>query len=269
MICFPHAKINLGLTVINKRPDGYHNLETIFYPIQLKEALEIVPAQEFHFRQSGLEISGTAEENLVVRAYNLLKREFPCIGEVEIILHKAIPMGAGLGGGSSDAAEALLVLDRLFDLKLSQSRLTALALELGSDCPFFLQSGACFATGRGEILKPVSVDLSPYVIMLVHPETIINTSWAFAHIIPSEQSADLLQIIQKPLESWSNLLKNDFEIPVFNTYPQLAEVKIKLYETGALYASMTGSGSTIFGIFKKGKLPELSFSNARTTTIEG
>jgi 4-diphosphocytidyl-2-C-methyl-D-erythritol kinase len=268
MISFPHAKINLGLTVLNKRTDGFHNLETIFYPIPLKEILEIVPSPEFSFRPSGLKISGNTRDNLVVRAYDLLKREFSVIGAVEINLHKAIPMGAGLGGGSSDAAETLLVLDRLFNLKISQTLLNSLAIELGSDCPFFLQPFACHASGRGEHLKPVAIDLSSYSILLVHPEIVIKTAWAFANINPEKKVIDLIKIIQKPVENWKNLLVNDFEKPIFKAYEQLKEIKQKLYDTGAVYASMTGSGSTIFGIFRKGDLPDLAFLGASVQKID-
>jgi 4-diphosphocytidyl-2-C-methyl-D-erythritol kinase len=269
MIRFPHAKINLGLAVIDKRPDGFHNLETIFYPIPLKEVLEIVPSSEFSFIQSGLKIKGTAGENLVVRAYNLLKSEFSAVESVDIILHKAIPMGAGLGGGSSDAAETLLALDKMFNLKISPVRLNSLALQLGSDCPFFLQSKPVFASGRGENLKPVSIDLSSYTLLLVHPGQKIDTAWAYSKVIPGKQALDLMEIIQKPVDTWKTLLKNDFETPVFNSHPQLRMIKEKLYDSGAIYASMTGSGSTIFGIFHKGKLPELTFHQADISTVAG
>lgn len=267
MISFPHAKINLGLSILSKRPDGFHNLETIFYPLPIRDVLEIVPAEETRFFPRGLEIPGERDENLVLRAYHLLKEKFPQTAALEIHLYKAIPMGAGLGGGSSDAAELLLLMNQFFELKISGGDLHAYALELGSDCPFFMQSAPCFVTGRGEILEPVPLDLSGYSFLLVHPGIRVETAWAFSKIKPAWPDYDLRKSILKPVYTWPGIIKNDFEKPVFNAHPSLKKIKEQLYTAGALYASMTGSGSTIFGIFNKGTLPVMDIENAVQTRI--
>ena len=267
MIAFPHAKINLGLSITSKRPDGFHNLETIFYPIPLREAVEIVPSPEPRFFPTGLEVPGKGVDNLVMRAYQLLKKNFPKTGPLDIHLHKAIPLGSGLGGGSSDAAAVLQLINRYFNLEISSSRLDGYALELGSDCPFFMQSSPCFATGRGEILEPVSLDLSGYSLLLIHPEIRIETAWAFSAVKPGAPPSDLKKSILGPVESWVATIRNDFEEPVFQVHPSLQKIKKKLYAAGALYASMTGSGSTIYGVFKKGALPVIDVENAKQTFI--
>ncbi len=268
MISFPHAKINIGLSIVSKRPDGYHNLETVFYPLPLRDALEIIPSEEIKFIQSGLKIPGRDTDNLVIHAYNLLKREYPQIKPLEIHLLKAIPIGAGLGGGSSDAAVIIRLINKLFNLRISGEEMNQYALELGSDCPFFMQDAPCFAEGRGEILKPVRLDLSEYSFLLVHSEIRIGTAWAYSRIQTSRPKYDLTKSIQQPVHDWMNIIQNDFEIPVFKGYPELLKIKEKLYEHGAVYAAMTGSGSTIFGIFKKSVLP-ISFEveNASLTII--
>jgi 4-diphosphocytidyl-2-C-methyl-D-erythritol kinase len=267
MIVFPHAKINLGLSIISKRPDGFHNLETVFYPISLRDALEIVPSNEDKFFQTGLEIPGKQEENLVLTACRLLAKNHPQIKPLELHLHKNIPLGAGLGGGSSDAASAIQLINHFCDLKISSGELSAYALEIGSDCPFFLQSAPCFATGRGEILEPLVLDISNYSLLLVHPEILINTAWAFSKMRPSLPKYNLKKSISKPVQDWINTIFNDFELPVFETYPQLQIIKNKLYNAGAIYASMTGSGSTIYGIFAKSSVPDISFENASQSVI--
>ena len=267
MIAFPHAKINLGLSITSKRPDGFHNLETIFYPIPLREVVEIVPSPEPRFVPTGLEVPGKGVDNLVMRAYQLLKKNFPKTGPLDIHLHKAIPLGSGLGGGSSDAAAVLQLINRYFNLEISSSRLYGYALELGSDCPFFMQSSPCFASGRGEILEPVSLDLSGYSLLLIHPEIRIETAWAFSAVKPGAPSSNLKKSILGPVESWVATIRNDFEEPVFQVHPSLQKIKKKLYAAGALYASMTGSGSTIYGVFKKGALPVIDVENAKQTFI--
>ncbi len=268
MISFPHAKINIGLSIISKRSDGYHNLETIFYPLPLKDALEIIPSEKLKFVQTGFKIPGSETDNLVIKAYYLLKKNYPQIKPLEIHLHKAIPAGAGLGGGSSDAAEIVRLIDNLFDLHISTAVLNKYALELGSDCPFFIQHAPCFAEGRGEILKPVGLDLSDYSFLLVHPEIRIGTAWAYSIIQPSRPKYDLKESIQQPIQIWVKIIQNDFEIPVFAKYPELLKIKENLYENGAVYAAMTGSGSAIFGIFEKAKLPEnFAVENASLTII--
>jgi 4-diphosphocytidyl-2-C-methyl-D-erythritol kinase len=267
MIAFPHAKINLGLYIISKRPDGFHDLETVFYPIPLRDALEIVPSEENRIFQTGLEIPGKKESNLVWKGYHLLAKHYPQIKPLEIHLHKAIPPGAGLGGGSSDAAGIIHLLNRFFDLGISRGRLSDYALELGSDCPFFLQPTPGFATGRGEILEPLSLDISNYSIFLVHPEIHINTAWAFSKITPSVPKYDLKKSIMNHPAEWIHTIYNDFEQPVFEAHPQLKNIKDQLYRAGAVYASMTGSGSTIYGIFNKSTVPKLVIENASQSLI--
>ena len=268
MIAFPHAKINLGLSVVSKRPDGFHNLETIFYPIPLHDVLEIVPSGEFHFFPGGLNIPGDAADNLVLRAFHLLKSQYPKISSLGIYLYKAIPLGAGLGGGSSDGAFIIQLLNQYFNLHISPVELTGFALQLGSDCPFFMQSEACFALGRGEILEPLKLDLSAYSFLLIHSEIRIPTNWAYSKVKPSAPQYDLKESISKPVETWPHIIKNDFEEAVFETYPLLKKIKDQLYSSGALFASMTGSGSTIYGIFPKKKLPSLIVENASQTMIQ-
>jgi 4-diphosphocytidyl-2-C-methyl-D-erythritol kinase len=267
MIVFPHAKINLGLSIISKRPDGFHNLETIFYPVPLRDALEIVLSDKSLFLQTGLKIPGKQDDNLVLKAYHLLEKHYPRIKPLEIHLHKVIQQGAGMGGGSSDAAETLDLINRFFNLKISSGILSAYALELGSDCPFFLQSTPCFATGRGEILEPVTLDISNYSLLLVHPDIRIHTAWAFSKIKPSLPKYNLKHSISKPVKDWMYTISNDFELPVFEVHPQLGMIKSRLYDAGAIYASMTGSGSTIYGIFEKSVIPEITFENATQTVI--
>jgi 4-diphosphocytidyl-2-C-methyl-D-erythritol kinase len=267
MISFPHAKINLGLSVVSKRPDGFHNLETIFYPLPIRDILEITPSEETGIILSGQTIPGDAQDNLVLKAYHLLKKNHPDITPLEINLYKAIPSGAGLGGGSSDAAEILKLINRFFNLHLSTEQLKTYALELGSDCPFFLQSAPCFARGRGEILVPLLLDLSRYSFILIHPEIRIETAWAFSRIKPASSKFDLKENILQPVQNWIHLIHNDFEGPVFEAYPLLHSIKKRLYSSGAIYAAMTGSGSTIFGIFDKSGLPVMKFENMRQTII--
>ncbi len=268
MISFPHAKINLGLYVISKRPDGFHNLETVFYPLPLRDALEIIPFEENRFFQTGLQIPAGKDDNLVMVAYRMLKKKYPKITPLEIHLHKSIPMGAGLGGGSSDAAETLKLISDLFNLRIPGKEMDDYALKLGSDCPFFIQSSPCIARGRGEILEPIALDLSAYSILLVHPEIRIETAWAYSKVKTATPENDLKESILQPVENWVNLIHNDFELPVFEVYPSLRKIKEKLYVSGAIYAAMTGSGSSIFGIFEKSKAPvSFGVENAKQTRI--
>jgi 4-diphosphocytidyl-2-C-methyl-D-erythritol kinase len=268
MISFPHAKINLGLSIVSKRQDGFHNLETIFYPLAIRDALEIIPSDSTEIILSGLKIGGVSEDNLVLRAFGMLKKNYPSVSHLEIHLHKVIPMGAGLGGGSSDAAEMILLMNSYFNLQIPAKEMNDFAAEMGSDCPFFLQSDPCFARGRGEILEPIKLDLSGYSIILVHSEIHIKTAWAYSRIKLAKRGHDLKESILQPVQSWPQLIHNDFESSVFEEYPLLRKIKEKLYAAGALYAAMTGSGSTIFGIFEKSELPVIAFPNTWLTIIE-
>ena len=252
MIQFSPCKINLGLSILEKRADGFHALETVFYPVSLHDFVEIVPEKLFAFSHTGISIPGDAANNLCVKAYHLLKADFPQMGDVKIHLHKNIPMGAGLGGGSADGTTVLILLNQLFELKLTQKQLLDYAARLGSDCPFFIFNEACHATGRGEILEPISIDLSNYTIALIHPGIHIATSWAFQQLSPCVKEKSILTIIKQPIETWKAELINDFEAPVFKAHPELEAFKNNLYEQGAIYASMSGSGSSLFGIFPKG-----------------
>ena len=251
MVQFPNCKINIGLNVINKRDDGYHNLETVFYPIELKDAVEIIQSESLSFNASGLQVEGHKDDNLCVKAYYLLKKNFPDLPAVDMYLHKAIPMGAGLGGGSADGAFVLKMLNEKFDLQLPNKNLLEYALQLGSDCPFFIINQPCFAEGRGEILNPVALDLSTYSIVLVNPGIHVSTKEAFAALAPTLPKKNIREIITQPIATWKEELYNDFEKPVFTLYPAIKEVKDRLYSAGALYASMTGSGSTVYGIFEE------------------
>jgi len=250
MLTFPNCKINLGLYVTQKRPDGYHNLETLFYPVALTEPLEIVPAAVAAIHITGSSILGEATHNLVWRAYMLLKNDFPNqVGELDIYLHKVLPMGAGLGGGSADAAFMLMLINKYAQLGLSQAQLAAYALQLGSDCPFFIYNKPCYAAGRGELLEEVALDLSNYSLQLICPELHIATAAAFSMMTPKAAPINLKNLPEIAIDQWKELLSNDFEMPVFAQHPILAHIKEQLYQGGAVYAAMSGSGSSIYGIF--------------------
>lgn len=248
MVSFPLCKINLGLRVIRKRDDGYHDIETCFFPVPWCDVLEIIPASETKISQTGIPIAGDPKANIVFKAYELLRRDFG-IGSVEIHLHKIIPHGAGLGGGSSDAAHALKLLDTIFQLNLSADQLKKYALALGSDCPFFLNARPMLGKGRGEQLEPVVMDLSGKYLALIKPGVHVSTAEAYSGVIPLLPPVSLLDVIQQPITKWRQNLVNDFEKSVFNNHPEIAEIKEFLYSKGAVYASMSGSGSTVYGIF--------------------
>ena len=249
MISFPNAKINLGLNVVGKRPDGYHNLETIFYPIQLKDVLEIKKSAEFDFQCSGLKIDGDAQNNLVVKAFRLLQRDFN-LSPVKIHLHKVIPFGAGLGGGSSDAAFMLKMLNELFELNLSIQKLEKYAASLGADCPFFIQNKTVYAQGIGDQFSAVDLDLNGYSVAIVKPPFSVSTAQAYGNIIPKPSSISLKILNSIPVKDWKDSVLNDFEEPVFKIYPAIAEIKESLYKSGAIYSSMSGSGSAVLGLFR-------------------
>ncbi|WP_026752159.1 4-(cytidine 5'-diphospho)-2-C-methyl-D-erythritol kinase [Sediminibacterium sp. C3] len=249
MVVFPNCKINLGLHITGKRPDGFHSLETVFYPVALTDMLEMITADAVSFQSTGLHIPGATDNNLCLKAYHILKNDFPDLPPVQMHLHKIIPMGAGLGGGSADGAFALQLINNKYKLGLSTEQLIAYAAKLGSDCPFFILNQACYATGRGEILQPVSLDLSGWYFVLVNPSIHVNTKWAFEQITPGPSGKDLLAIIQSPVDEWKDSLSNDFEAPIAKAYPAIQEIKDQLYALGASYAAMSGSGSTLFGLF--------------------
>lgn len=248
MVSFPPCKINLGLNVISKRSDGYHNLETCFYPIPLTDVLEVLPATAVSFDISGNAIPGDASDNLCLKAYRSLQQDYD-LPPVKIFLHKVVPSGAGLGGGSSDGAHALRLLNEVFSLGLSIEKLKAYALQLGSDCPFFIEDKPMLGSGRGEELTPVSVDLSGKFIVLVKPDVHVSTAEAYGGVTPAVPHVRIKEILQKSVYEWKDVLKNDFETSVFAKYPQIGAIKEKFYQHGALYASMSGSGSAVFGIF--------------------
>jgi 4-diphosphocytidyl-2-C-methyl-D-erythritol kinase len=250
MVVFPNAKINLGLNIVRKRGDGYHDLETVFYPVEIKDALETIRSEESSFSSSGLHIDGYDNDNLCVKAFNVLKADFPDLPNVKAHLLKAIPMGAGLGGGSADGAFMLKMLNDKFQLALSTKQLIEYALQLGSDCPFFIINKPCFGRGRGEVLEPVTLDLSAYKFVLVNPRIHVSTAAAFSRLISREPDKSIRAIIEQPIETWKDELMNDFEAPVFKEHPVLADIKEQLYKAGAIYASMSGSGSTLFGVFE-------------------
>jgi 4-diphosphocytidyl-2-C-methyl-D-erythritol kinase len=248
MICFPNAKINLGLNVVSKRPDGYHNIETIFYPIPVQDALEVVSAKADSFSQTGIPVDTPAANNLVVKAMNLLKAHYP-LPPLEVHLLKAIPFGAGLGGGSSDAAFMLKLLNDFLQLAIPVERLEEMASALGADCPFFIRNTPVFATGTGNQFAPVSLSLKGYSLCLVKPDIAVSTPDAYAMVTPRPPAKSLKEIIQTPVSEWKHTMINDFEESVFTKYPQIKQIKEELYEAGAVYASMSGSGSSVFGLF--------------------
>lgn len=254
MITYPNAKINLGLNIVEKRPDGYHNLETVFYPINLQDALEVnllEGEEEFSLKVSGVPIEGEPENNLVVKAYRLLKKDYPEMPAIDIHMYKHIPTGAGLGGGSADAAFMIKLLNDKFKLNLSIEKMEEYAAILGADCAFFIQNKPVFATGIGNIFEPIQLSLKGYYLVLVKPDIFVSTKDAFAHIIPTQPTQSLKEIIRMPVETWRATMKNDFENSVFQKFPEIAAIKDKLYDLGAVYASMSGSGSSVYGIFRE------------------
>lgn len=258
MICFPGCKINLGLNVLAKREDGYHTIQSVLYPIVWQDILEVIKSDKFQFSSSGLSIPGSEESNLCVKAYQLLKADFD-LSPVKIHLHKIIPMGGGLGGGSSDGAYTLILLNDLFELNLSAEQLCAYAAKLGSDCPFFIRNQAQYATETGTTLENIDLNLEGYYIKLLNVGVHVSTAEAYGNIHFLDNLKDPKEVVSMPLETWKNDLSNSFEASVFPNHPELAEIKEQLYNEGAIYAAMTGSGSTMFGIYKEE--PSLSFDH--------
>ncbi len=256
MVSFPNAKINIGLNIIGKRADGFHNLETIFYPVAVKDAVEIVEnttsSTDVIFSSTGNPITGNTDDNLCIKAIRLLKKDFQ-LPPLKVHLHKNIPMGAGMGGGSADASSILLLLNKNFNLNISLEKLMEYALMLGSDCPFFIINKPCFASGRGEILHEINLDLSAYKILIVHPGIHVNTSDAFAQLNAATFSpaGKLMEYIKSDITQWKHHIKNDFEDSVFEKHIAIKAIKEKLYNEEAIYSAMSGSGSAVFGIFQK------------------
>ncbi len=245
------SKINLGLNIVSKRPDGYHNLETVFYPVDLSDDIEIteLPTSECQLSISGTPIEGEAEKNLVVRAYRLLSEHYQLPG-VRIDLCKNVPMQAGMGGGSADCAFTMRLLDDMFSLGIDDDQLRTFAAQLGADCAFFIDPRPSYAEGIGEKLRPVELRLDDYRLVIVKPDIAVSTREAFANIRPQRPQKNCLQVVQQPIETWREELKNDFEESIFPQYPRIGEIKEELYRQGAVYAAMSGSGSALFGFFR-------------------
>jgi len=251
MITFPNAKINLGLQITGRLPNGYHTINTGIYPIPLHDVLEAIPSKKTSFTSSGIQIPGNPKENLILKAYKLLKKDYQ-LPELDIHLLKTIPMGAGLGGGSSDASAMLTMLNEELQLFLDEAILEEYAAQLGSDCPFFIQNQPALATGTGTDTDDLQLDLSGYHLLVINPGIHISTKAAYAGTSPRAPEIDLKETLEsKDFELWQRSLTNDFETSVFNQYPELVGIKARMYELGALYAAMSGSGSTLFGIFSR------------------
>jgi len=265
MIAFPYAKINLGLHITSKRDDGFHNLETVFVPIKLYDVLEIVTSEKFAFYSYGIKIAGNLEDNLCVKAYQLLQKEYK-IPTVEIHLIKKIPLGAGLGGGSSDAAFTLNLLNELFDLKIKKEKLQSFAREIGADCAYFIEDQKeQYATGRGDVFQKITLPTENVNVVIAKPNFSISTKEAFSAVKIKERRNSLLDFIIKGKKNWKENVKNDFEEKLFVKHPILAEIKEYFYQKGAFYSSLSGSGSVVYGFFdKKIKKKELERSNTIT-----
>jgi 4-diphosphocytidyl-2-C-methyl-D-erythritol kinase len=248
MLVFPNAKINIGLRITEKRADGFHNLQSCFYPVGWTDALEIIPASEFSFSSSGMPIPGDSSRNLCVKAYDLLKADHG-LPPVQMHLHKNVPIGAGLGGGSADAAFALKMLNDRFKLALTTDQLEAYARQLGSDCAFFVQNQPMYCVEKGDIFEAIDVDLTGYYITLIYPNLAVSTAEAYAGVQPRQPNESLRNQLTQPIAYWRETVHNDFEDSLFPRYPILRKIKEQLYDLGAIYASMSGSGSTVYGIF--------------------
>lgn len=261
MISHPNCKINLGLRIIRKRPDGYHDLSSIFIPIPLCDELEIEPSQQFEFSQGGIPIDCPLDDNICVKAYRLLATDFPAVGAVRMHLEKRIPFGAGLGGGSSDAAFVLRMLNDMFSLELNSLQLRQYAVRLGADCAFFIDNQPALATGIGDILTPLgSNPLKGFQLVLAKPDEGVSTREAYGGLIidpAAATSTPLPQLIQAPVADWRGTVVNDFERTVFPLHPAISQLKDECYRQGALFAAMSGSGATVFGLFAPDATPEL------------
>jgi len=268
MISFPNAKINIGLNVLEKRKDGFHNIESIFYPVNWCDAIEAIQTEgtgEIRPTIMGNPVPGSIEDNLCIKAYHLLNEKHK-LPSLQLWLLKCIPMGAGLGGGSADAAFFLKLLNDLFKLDLSIEELKSYASQIGSDCTFFIDNKPVLVSGIGNVINPVSFDLSKYYIYIVCPKIHVDTKNAYGLVTPHKKPYSLEQLALSPIQSWKGNIVNDFEEPIFNMYPDLAEIKNRLYTKGAVYASMTGSGSALYGIFKKKTYLSDSFPSCKIWT---
>lgn len=250
MLSFSNAKINLGLNIVNKRDDGYHDIESVFYPIPWADVMEVLPASDFSMETSGLPIPGKPESNLIVKAFQLLKDEGLLKSNVRIHLHKILPMGAGIGGGSSNGAFTLKLINDVLELNLGTETLEKYAEKLGSDCPFFIRNEPKFCFGKGTQFENVELSLKERFLIMINPEIHISTREAYAGITPRKPKISIKEIVKLPINVWKDVLVNDFEAPIVTKYPEIKKIKDTLYQNGALYASMTGSGSTVYGIFE-------------------
>ena len=258
MITFPIAKINLGLNVVERRPDGYHNLETVFYPVPISDALELTimnpkfpSTVDCDIKVTNLEVEGDEQRNLVVKAYQLLKQDFQQMPRIHAHLWKGIPTQAGMGGGSSDCAYTIRLLNEMFTLGLSDEQMIQYAARLGADCAFFILSRPAYAEGIGELLQPISLNLSSYYIGIVRPNIPVSTREAFSLIKPQKPAKCCREVVMQPIETWREELTNDFEQSVFTLHPEIGAIKQQLYDLGAVYAAMSGSGSAVFGLFQQ------------------
>ncbi|MBR1548229.1 MAG: 4-(cytidine 5'-diphospho)-2-C-methyl-D-erythritol kinase [Prevotella sp.] len=258
MITFPIAKINLGLNVVERRADGYHNLQTVFYPIGINDALEVQPmAAEFpsdvdcDLKVTNISIDGDEQKNLVVRAYQLMKQDFPSLPRIHAHLWKGIPTQAGMGGGSSDCAYMIRLINQMFALQLTDEQMIEYAARLGADCAFFIKSCPCYAEGIGERLVPIDLNLSGWHIAIVRPDIPVSTREAFSLIRPHYPAENCHEVVMQPVDTWRGRLVNDFEDSVFALHPEIGDIKQKLYDLGAVYAAMSGSGSSLFGLFRE------------------
>lgn len=267
MVDFPNAKINLGLNIVEKRPDGFHNIETVFYPVSWCDSLEILEnryyspgAEKCKLKISGISIQGELKDNLIVKAYDLLCMHSK-IPPVTVYLHKTIPMGAGLGGGSSNAAFFMKLLNQRFDLKITPETLRAEARKLGSDCAFFTENKPAYAFGKGDEFETIDLSLKGYKMVIVYPDIHSNTKIAYSRVIPKKPDHPLREIITtKAVREWKDLLKNDFEQSIFTHFPEIKKLKDDLYTSGAVYASLSGSGSSVFAFFPSGYDLPLKFN---------
>lgn len=258
MITHPICKINLGLNVVERRPDGYHNLETVFYPVPICDALEVFEMDrqfpssvDCDLKVTNIAIDGDEQRNLVVRAYQLLKHDFPTLPRIHAHLYKGIPTQAGMGGGSSDCGFMITLLNRMFRLELSDEQMIDYAARLGADCAFFTLNRPCYAEGIGEKLEPIALDLNGWYLAVVRPDIPVSTKEAFSLITPQHPAENCRDIVMQPVETWRDRLTNDFERSVFALHPEIAAIKEKLYDLGAVYAAMSGSGSSLFGLFRQ------------------